>query len=160
HYERAIASARAHGFVHHEALANELAARFYMRRGVERIARSYLRDARNAYRQWGADAKVRQLETQYPCLAGGHSSPDATHTVVTPVEQLDVSTILRGSQAVRGETNLETLIAIIMRLGVEHAGAERGLLILPHGDAYRIEAHATSRHDGVTVDLRQAKVEA
>ena len=34
-YERAIASARANGFVHNEALAYELAARFYAARGFE-----------------------------------------------------------------------------------------------------------------------------
>jgi transcriptional regulator with GAF, ATPase, and Fis domain len=68
--------------------------------------------------------------------------------------------VLKVSQAVQGETNLEKLIAVIICLGVEHAGAERGLLILPHGDSYRIEAQATSRHDGVTVDLRQERVEA
>ena len=37
-YERAIASARARGFVHNEALAYELAARFYAARGFEEIA--------------------------------------------------------------------------------------------------------------------------
>ena len=159
-YERAIVSARAHGFVHHEALASELAARFYTRRGFERIARAYLRDARDGYRQWGADGKVRQLEAQYPYLTHEQATSDPTHTVMTPVEHLDLSTVLKVSQAVQGETNLEKLIAAIIRLGVEHAGAERGLLILPHGDSYRIEAQATSSHDGVTVDLRQGSVEA
>src|SRR6185295_9555501 len=159
-YERAIASARAHGFIHHEALANELAARFYAARGYDRIARVYLRDARDAFRQWGADGKVRQLEAQYPYLTHEQPASDPTHTMMTPVEHLDLSTVLKVSQAVQGETNLEKLIAAIMRLGVEHAGAERGLLILPHGDSYRIEAQATSSHDGVKVDLRQESLEA
>ena len=34
-YEQAIRSSRANGFVHNEALANELAARFYAARGFE-----------------------------------------------------------------------------------------------------------------------------
>src|SRR6185436_18001413 len=59
-YEAAIQSARENEFVQIEALANELAARFYAGRGFERIARTYLRDARDGYRQWGADGKVRQ----------------------------------------------------------------------------------------------------
>src|SRR4029077_11140088 len=65
-YERAIRSARANGFVHHEALANELAARFYVARGFEKIAHAYLRDARYCYLRWGADGKVRQLDQGYP----------------------------------------------------------------------------------------------
>jgi PAS domain S-box-containing protein len=159
-YEAAVTSARENELVHDEALANELAARFYTRRGFERIAKAYLRDARDGYRQWGADGKVRQLEAQYPYLTHEQPASDPTHTMMTPVEHLDLSTVLKVSQAVQGETNLEKLIAAIMRLGVEHAGAERGLLILPHGDSYRIEAQATSSHDGVTVDLRQESVEA
>src|SRR6202011_3597279 len=60
-YEQAIRSARANGFVHNEALANELAARFYAARVFEKIARVYLQDARYGYMRWGADGKVRQL---------------------------------------------------------------------------------------------------
>src|SRR5207253_11007174 len=53
-YEQAVRSARANGFVHNEALANELAARFYAARGFEKIARTYLREARDGYLRWGA----------------------------------------------------------------------------------------------------------
>src|SRR6185503_7218240 len=65
-YEAAIRSAHEHEFVQNEALANELAARFYASRGFEKIAKAYLRDARDGYRQWGAEGKVRQLEAEYP----------------------------------------------------------------------------------------------
>src|SRR5438105_6961091 len=67
-YEQAIRSARANGFVHNEAIANELAARFYAARGFETIARAYLKEARYGYLQWGADGKVRQLDQLYPQL--------------------------------------------------------------------------------------------
>jgi len=157
-YEAAIQSARENEFVQNEALANELAARFYAGRGFERIARAYLRDARDGYRQWGADGKVRQLEAQYSYLTDERPSSDPTRTVLTPVEHLDLSTVLKVSQAVHGETNLEKLIAAIMRLGLEHAGAVRGLLILPEGDAHRIEAEAMSSNERVTVDLRQTSI--
>jgi PAS domain S-box-containing protein len=158
-YEAAIQSAHESGFVQNEALANELASRFYAARGFDRIAKGYMRDARHGYRQWGADGKVRQLEAQYAYLAHEPQASDPTQTVMTPVEFLDLSTVLKVSQAVQGETNLEQLIAAIMRLALEDAGADRGLLILPHGDGYRIEAHARSSHEGVTVDLRHESVE-
>ena len=56
-YEQAIRSAHANGFVQNEALANELAARFYAARGFEKIANAYLRDARYGYLRWGANGK-------------------------------------------------------------------------------------------------------
>jgi PAS domain S-box-containing protein len=157
-YEQAIRSARENGFVHHEALTLELAAQFYAARGFDRIAKGYLRDARSGYRQWGADGKVRQLEAQYPYLTDEYPSSDPTRTVLTSVEHLDLSTLLKLSQAVQGETDLDKLIAAVMRLGLEHAGAERGLLLLPHSDGYRIEAEAKSSSEGVTVDLRQGSI--
>ena len=55
-------------FVHNEALANELAARFYAARGLQTIADAYLRNARYGYLRWGADGKVRQLDQLYPHL--------------------------------------------------------------------------------------------
>jgi PAS domain S-box-containing protein len=154
-YEDAIRSARENGFVHNEALANEMAARFYAGRGFEKIARTYVRDARDGYRQWGADGKVRQLDDAYPHLREEDPRTESKRTVLTPVEQLDLSTVLQVSRAVRGETDLDTLIATVMRLSLEHAGAERGLLILPHGDASRIEAEARSGAERVSVDVQE-----
>ena len=47
-----------------------------------------------------------------------------------------------------------------MRTAIEHAGAARGLLILPRGDELRIEAEASSDRDKVTVHVRQSSVPA
>jgi GAF domain-containing protein len=82
-------------------------------------------------------------------------------TIGAPVEHLDLVTVVKMSQqAVSGEMVLEQLIETLMVLAVEHAGAERGLLILPHGDEQRIAAEATTDRDTVTVRLRQAGVTA
>ena len=74
-YEQAIRSARANGFIHNEALAYELAARFYAARGFEEIAHVYLRNARYGYLRWGADGKVRQLDQLYPHLREEEPAP-------------------------------------------------------------------------------------
>src|SRR5260370_21051099 len=142
-YEQAIRSAHANGFAHSAAVSNELAARFYMARGFDKIARTYLRDARDCYLQWGADGKVRQLENLYPHLRHEKSLPDPTSTILTSVEHLDLATIIKLSQAISAEIVLEKLINTLMRAAIEHAGAERGLLILGQGDEYRIVAEAT-----------------
>src|SRR5262249_21082635 len=115
-YEAAIRSARENQFVQNEALANELAARFHAARGFDKIAMTYMREARDCYVQWGADGKVRHLEEQYSYLGRDTASPGPTSTVLTSVDQLDLATALKVSQAVSGETNLETLIATVMRL--------------------------------------------
>ena len=159
-YENAIRSAHTHGFVHNEALNNELAGRFYAARGFEKIANIYLRDARYCYLRWGADGKVRQLEQLYPHLRADKPISDPTTTIHAPVEHLDLATVIKVSEAVSGEIVLEKLIDTLMRTAIEHAGAERGLLILPRGDEYRIEAEVTIGTDKVKVDLRQTSVTA
>src|SRR5262249_23138764 len=99
-YERAIASARANGFVHNEALAYELAARFYAARGFETIAYAYLREARSCYLRWGAEGKVRQLDQLHPRLRRDERAPGPTGTIEAPVEHLDLATVIKVSQAI------------------------------------------------------------
>ena len=81
-YEQAIQSAREHGFVQNEALAHEVAARFYAARGFETIAHAYLRNAMYCYLRWGAEGKVRQLEQLHPHLREHpiRASPSARST--------------------------------------------------------------------------------
>jgi PAS domain S-box-containing protein len=159
-YEQAILSAQANGFVHNQAIANEIAGRFYAERRDEKIAATYLRAARACYQRWGADGKVRQLEELYPHLTVDKSIPDSTATIVTPIEQLDLATVIKVSEAVSGEIVFEKLINTLMSSAIEHAGADRGLLILPRGDKYQIEAEATTSSDNVNVVLKQAPVTA
>jgi PAS domain S-box-containing protein len=157
-YEQAIHSARANGFVHNEALANELAARFYAGRGFEKIAHAYLRDSRHCYLRWGADGKVRQLEQLYPQLGEAPSVPAPTRTIEAPLEHLDLATVIKMSQAVSSEILLEKLIETLLKTAVEQAGAERGLLVLPDGEQYRIEAEIGPGAYQLDVRPRQAPV--
>ena len=159
-YDKAIREAHKYGFVHNQAIANEIAGRFYAERGYEKIAATYLRAARACYLRWGADGKVRQLEELYPHLKVDKSIPDSTATIVTPIEQLDLATVIKVSEAVSGEIVFEKLINRLMSSAIEHAGADRGLLILPRGDKYQIEAEATTSSDNVNVALKQARVTA
>jgi hypothetical protein len=159
-YEQAIRSARANGFIHNEALANELAARFYAARGFEKIADAYRRDARYGYLRWGAIGKVRQLDELYPQLEEKEQAAGPTGTIGTPVEHLDLATVIKVSRAVSGEMVLEKLIDTLMRTAIEHAGAERGLLILQRGNERRVEAEARVNGDSVIVCQKEAAASA
>ncbi len=143
-YEQAVHLAQKSGFVHIEALANELASRFYAARGLGKIARVYLQDARYAYLRWGADGKVRQLEGRYPLLRTEEHTLGPTTTIIAPVEHLDLATVIKVSQAVSGEIVLEKLIDMIMRTAIEQAGAERGVLILSDTGEHRIAAQVNT----------------
>ena len=159
-YEQAIRSAQANGFVHNEALAKELAARFYTACGFDQIAHLYLRNARDCYLRWGADGKVRQLDAMYPLLRMEEPTPAPTSTIAASVEQLDLATVIKASQAISSEIVLEKLLEMLMRTALEQVGAERGLLIFSRGAEQRIAAEATTDGDLVTVHLRDEDVVA
>ncbi|HNJ43499.1 MAG TPA: GAF domain-containing protein, partial [Acidobacteriota bacterium] len=156
-YEAALTGARAQGFVQIEGLASELAAAFYSARGLETSASAHVRNARYCYLRWGAEGKVGQLDQAHPHLREDltvRSSP----TIASPVEQLDLATLFKVSQAVSDEIILEKLIEKLMVISVEHAGAERGILILQRNDKLSLEAEATTADGKVQVTTGKMEV--
>jgi PAS domain S-box-containing protein len=156
-YEEAIQAARDHGFVQNEAIGNELAAKFYLDRRYGTIAEAYLRNARYCYLRWGALGKVKQLNERYPKIEE-QTAVRPTSTIGTSVEQLDLGTVMKASHAVSGEIVLEKLIKTLMVIALEHAGAERGFLILSYGEELRIAAEAGTDRKEVEVHLQQAPI--
>ena len=157
-YEEAIRATRENGFVQNEGVVNELAAQFYLKRGIEKVAHSYLRDARYCYLRWGALGKVKQLDELYPHLHEERDPTSPTSLISTSLGQLDVETVVKASQALSSEIVLPKLIEKLMRIAVEHAGAERGLLILFRSDELQIAVEATTGYGRVEVTVRKAAV--
>ena len=156
-YEKAIRSARDNGFVQNESLAYEMAARYYSARGFETFADVYLRNARDCYLRWGANGKVRQLDRLYPHLAAPEVKNFAAASG-SPIQHLDAASVVKASQALSGEIELPKLIDRLMTIAIENAGADRGLLILPAGDEYLIQAEARATGDQIEVTLRQEPI--
>ncbi|MFN7938315.1 MAG: sigma 54-interacting transcriptional regulator [Bryobacteraceae bacterium] len=152
-YEKAIQAAHENGFVQNEATAYEVAARFYLSRGFETFAFTYLRRARDCYERWGAHSKVKHLDEHYPTLHAEQDVNPSVATIGTPAEHLDLATVVRMSQTVSGEIVLKKLIDTLMKTVLQHAGAERGLLILVRDDQWRIEAEAVTGRETITVSL-------
>ncbi|MDP3844475.1 MAG: EAL domain-containing protein [Oxalobacteraceae bacterium] len=146
-YDEAIRSARENGFVQHEGIANELAARFYQARGFDRIAGMYLRDAHSCYARWGADGKVRQMEAQHPGLM--EQMPAASPAGVGL--QLDTLAIIKASQAISGQIVLDALLDTLMRALIESAGAQQAYLLLVRTAPLSLVARASMQQQEVLV---------
>ncbi|WP_437850541.1 AAA family ATPase [Sorangium sp. So ce363] len=157
-YEQAISSAREGGFVQHEAIACELAARFYRVRGLSTSADAYLRRARSGYFAWGAHAKVDQLDQRYPFLAP-RKPIAATVTFAVRAEQFDVLSVVKASQSISGELKLPRLLATLLRIVVEHAGAGEGVVLLVREDRLSTAA-AIQASGGAAQQLDAGEAEA
>jgi PAS domain S-box-containing protein len=157
HYDRAIAGAKANQFLQEEALANELAAHFYLDWGKETIAAPYLQAAYYCYARWGAKAKTDDLEQRHSHLLQPilHQAPQTlnpleTLSSITPTlsiytsigsqstsspsinATLDLSAILKASQSLASVIQLDKLIGQLTHITLQQSGGDRCALILPH----------------------------
>ncbi len=165
-YKQAVQSARENGFIQNEALTNELAARFYLEKGFEEFAIPHLKEAHYGYQLWGATRKVKDLEEQYPWLAQTTVVRDSPHTPSSPRDsdtttssKLDLTSVIKASQAISSEIDLDKLLARLIRIVIENAGAQRGCLILEKDVQWVIEAEGTADSKDVTT-LQAIEVEA
>jgi PAS domain S-box-containing protein len=157
-YEEAIRSARTHGFVLDEGVAHEVAARFYAARGFDTIADVYLRSSLACFVRVGAEGKSRQLQETYAQLRDDLAPLLPTTTFGATAAQLDIEAVVKASQAISGEIVLDGLVETLMTIALEHAGAERGLLVVVQGDTLQIVARARTDREAVEVTLREELV--
>ncbi|MGB5684865.1 MAG: AAA family ATPase [Candidatus Electrothrix sp.] len=173
-YEQAILWAEKNEYQLDEALAYELAAEYYAERGMQKIAQTFFKEAYATYTQWGATAKVLHLEKNHPefsanvLLKKHHPATTATLGSSTsgvggvggmhsPV-QLDLTSVIKASQTLSKEIVLSKLLANMMRIVIENAGAQKGVLLLPRKNKWFIETEGYAENDEIMV-LRSLALE-
>lgn len=135
-YDRAIAGAKENGYIQEEALANELAAKFYLDCGKKQFAQIYITNAYYCYARWRAKAKVEDLEKRYaetletilkqPQISLASTTIFSKSTSIS--DTLDLTTVLKASQALSSEIELEPLLSTLMQVVMENAGADKSVL--------------------------------
>ncbi|XSF16909.1 AAA family ATPase [Myxococcus faecalis] len=148
-YDSAIDGAHTEGFLQDEALAHELAGRFHQQQGHRRLVPLYLRAALDCYVRWGAQAKVTQLEEEFPELATRLDRPWTEPGAITtgptpPGASLDLLTLLKASETLVSEVVLDRLLEKLMAVCFEAAGATRGALVLDEGGSLQVCAVGAS----------------
>ncbi|HUM47860.1 MAG TPA: adenylate/guanylate cyclase domain-containing protein, partial [Chitinophagales bacterium] len=163
-YDKAIDGASNNDYIHEQALSYELAARFYLEQHSESLTEFYMKAAYNAYREWGAEAKLRNLEQNYPKYVSGivrgevsiagSSVLDATSSMVHG-SILDITTVLKAATTISGEIVLAKLLRKLMDIVIENAGAQYGFLVLEKAGELFIEAqsHEDKREASVLVNI-------
>jgi diguanylate cyclase (GGDEF)-like protein len=100
----------------HRALITERAALCHLAYGLEHTGHTLLGEARRAYEAWGATAKVRELADRYPFLPARAAEPgpgrrdqESVRSVTLSNDTIDLLSILKASQALSSETNIDRL---------------------------------------------------
>ena len=159
-YERAIDGAKENGYLQEEALANELAAQFYLDWGKEKHAALYIQEAYYCYARWGAKAKVKDLEERYPQLLSPILTPQPTSTSSNVTlstqktrtlfdtsvgigEILDLASLMKASRTLSRDIARDLAITNLMQVIQENAAAETVALMLSSKDTLILEAKIT-----------------
>ncbi|MFM7600080.1 MAG: PAS domain S-box protein, partial [Pseudanabaena sp.] len=147
YYDHAIAGAKENNYIQEEALANELAAKFYLGWGREKIAQVYMTEAYYGYVRWGASAKVTDLENRYPQLlapilrdSSGSFKKKTTHSSSSTSEAIDLETLLKASQAISEEIELSKLLEALLNIANTNSGADKCVLLLQSEQELQIVA--------------------
>ncbi|PJZ70505.1 histidine kinase [Leptospira perolatii] len=159
-FEKAIKESQKAGFLVNEALANELAAKFYILGGSAKAASGYMTEAHYLYSNWGAFDKIRYIEEKYGAYlkrtgpsaqspvsakSTGESISVSSYTTSSVSASLDLGTVLKASQAISSEIRLDKLLSELLQNLIENTGAEKGLLILDRNHSWLIEAEGDAK---------------
>ena len=157
-YERAIAAAKTSGFRRDEAVANELAAKYLLDIGLAKAAEGYLTTAHYLYYRWGASRKTEQLEQKYPLILRSSektsgqsgSTQHQTGSTKTNTTSLDMNSIVKASQAISGEIDVEPLLKATTQIVLENAGGQKGYFVTRKNEQLMIQAKGVALWDSDT----------
>ena len=155
-YDRAIAAAAERNLLRDEAISCERAAAFYQADHAD-LALHYLRRAHRAYFRWGASAKVEALELAHPQLIIQQRAPvnfvrGTIHTTTNFASSLDLTSVLRASQVISSEIVQEKLLAALIKVVMESAGADRGALLQQRDGDWRCAIEGRSGAGGMRIE--------
>jgi predicted ATPase/signal transduction histidine kinase len=155
-FEEAIRLSEKHGFKNVEAIANERAAAFCRKTGLDKQCRFYVEAAWDACYSWGAHAKCRKLEERYPeYLIEKNSQVQVTRrdstTSTSSRSELDLASVMKASQSIASQVKYGELLNNLMQITIENAGAERGCLVLYKKNQLCIEAIGISGTDIIEI---------
>ncbi len=158
-YEKAIAYADDTKSIQHQALANELYAKFWLDRGQKNIGIVFLSEASRYYADWGASAKVEHLQSKYSELFDLQKNFLSKKPSEVDLGELDIFSVTKAAQAITGEVEFEKLLTKLIRITIENAGAQRGSLILERdGEMFvfaedSLENLETKLHDPIPLSV-------
>ncbi|OHD65722.1 MAG: hypothetical protein A2176_13895 [Spirochaetes bacterium RBG_13_51_14] len=138
-YGQAIHFARKNGYINHEAMIFERAADFHIQLGNETSAMAHIRQAHTCYREWGADAKVRDIENKFAPYLNVTAMTEAT----AATRHLNYTSIVNSLQAISSEIITEDLLKKLMKIALENAGGDRGFFITMENNSAAIVAETT-----------------
>lgn len=163
-YDRAIESAKQNDFVQIEAIASELACSFWLSQGKEEFANLYYKKAVHSNNLWMANKKIDQLTQKYKFTfsfniglinksRGSVLSTSSDQSTTVALEYLDVLAVLKASSIITSEIEIEKLLKELLKILLEHAGAQKCFIILVENEQLNIKAQGRTNSKEIETNL-------
>lgn len=151
-YDLAIKDAYDNGFIQNEAIANELAGKFYFSLGREKIAGVYLNEACKIYHRWGAFKKENKLKDEFENIVNQVYviNNDEDNFIETGSKEIVIDKINTNNKRldlvvnllknINEEKEIEKVLTQFLEIAMETAGAYKGYILIEKDDDLYIEA--------------------
>ena len=179
-YKSAIQSAKENGFLQFQALANELLARVCMRKGIDLLAKPFMKDAISLYSRWGCRVKVEHLKERYHDLLTYEESSEPSSEPPTEdetktrqseserrstkrdhrLEGLDLNSVMKSAQAISGELEVKSLLATVLEVIAENSGAQHAAFISGNQDEASVEALLSTQNSVAKINVNSQPLNA
>ncbi len=165
-YNQAIQSAYKNEYIQNAAIGNELAAKFHFSKGLDVIGESYIKKAIALYIKWGANAKAEQLHSKYYSIHQltplkeenyiKHRMDIKSNSTSMNQDILDLTTVMKASCTISKELVLENILETLMKIAIENAGAQKGLLFIGQEGRYTVKVEGVTNENSINVYLRSS----
>ncbi|KGA97161.1 hypothetical protein AJ85_16280 [Alkalihalobacillus alcalophilus ATCC 27647 = CGMCC 1.3604] len=154
-YEKAIQSfkqsaklAKEQNCIHQEALIKQVLSMIHLEKGKQALGHKYLQQANDDFQFWGAELVV-ELNRQSVHIEKPKTITDNSFMVGS----IDTISLMKASQVLSQEIVLEKVLQHLMKIVLEYAGAETGVLILAKEEQLYIEVRGEVKQDITTIEV-------
>jgi histidine kinase len=154
-YDKSLKAGTESNMTNDIAYSWERAGRFFINTKQDLLANFYLQNAYRVYKRWGAEAKLKQMESHYIQLRNGAGAEWQNELLNDPatvrIGNLDLETVLKASAALSGEIILPRLLKKMMQIIMENAGAQTGFLVMEKNGERFIESEIKADEDEIKI---------
>jgi len=165
-FNKSIIKAQREGIIQEEALGNELSGKFWLSKNNKDIGEIFISRAYKLYQLWGAEAKLHEMKKQYShisattVVAKTDKATSELSSSSLSLLSIDLETIIDAAKTISGEMVISDLLRKTLKIILEHAGAQKGLLILTDlvNEEMLIEAEGNVNSEGIEINLSNKKI--
>ncbi|RGU95764.1 response regulator [Clostridium sp. AF15-17LB] len=152
-YDEALEAAGTHNRGLHHAIISDVIALRYEKLGIMSAAKHYLRSTYRLYSDWRAEGKCASMRQDHPDLERhweyeGARNYTLSEEMIRTATLLDMNSVLKASQAISEELEMDGILKKLISSLLECAGAQNIYYLVKTDSGYAVQAEGHSGSQG------------